>query len=95
MQFLVIADIRTDPGFKAENFADLLKQEVESAVAGYLDGSLRQLWLQDPNGGAVALIEAGTITEANSIIAQWPLQKAGWLDARLIALKPFPGFGRH
>ena len=95
MQFLVIADIRTDAGMKPEDFGELLKQEVESAVEGYLDGSLRQLWLQDSGSGAAALMEAGTVAEANSIIAQWPLQKAGWLDARLIALKPFPGFGRH
>ena len=82
MQFLVIADIRTDAGPKPENFTDLLKRETESAVEGYLDGTLRQSWRQDRSNGAVALMQAGTIDQANSIIAQWPLQRAGWLHPR-------------
>ena len=93
MQFLVIADVPPG-GNRPDNFGALLKHEVESTVQGYLDGTLRQVWLQQPGEGAVALMEAGSVEEARRIIAGWPLQRVGLLNARLIGQKPFPGFRR-
>lgn len=89
-----MADLAAESGKKPDRFHDLLAQEVEATLNGYMDGTLRQVWLPEPGPGAVALMEAGSLKEANRLVVQWPLEQAGLLHGRVIALHPFSGFGQ-
>jgi hypothetical protein len=95
MQFLIVAGMR--PGMLEsglpENFEQLIEQEIAHAKKDYLKGSLRQIWLQTPGPGAVAIVEADSLESAEKIVADFPLSQAGFLDAKVIALMPYAGFG--
>jgi hypothetical protein len=97
MQFLILAKLTSgflDKGLPA-NFAQILEEETAHAKTGYLKGSLRQIWLQQPGPGAVAIIEADSLEAAEKVAAGFPLAQAGLLEAQVIALAPYTGFGEN
>ena len=95
MQFLVVTALKhgvLENGVP-ENFHQLIKEETAQTRQGYLDGSLRQVWLRATGHGAIALIEAATQESAEALINAFPLFKAGMVDAEIIGLTPYTGFG--
>ena len=71
----------------------LLQQEQAHTRKAYLEGSIRQIWLQSPGPGAVALIEANSLDDARRLALSFPLAQAGLLSVNVIALAPYAGFG--
>lgn len=95
MQFLVIANLPRDI-FKSGRYPDigrLLEQEKAHARQAYMDGVIRQMWLQSPDPGAVAILEADSLDEARKLASAFPLAQAGLLQVKVIALTPYAGFG--
>jgi muconolactone delta-isomerase len=94
MQFVLVADLRpgTLESGRPANFEQLVEQEKLHVRKAYLEGSIRQIWLQTPGPGAVAILEAGSLQEAEKAVAGFPLARAGLLEVRIIALAPFAGF---
>lgn len=94
-QFLLVATL--DPnaleGGRHPNIKDLLQEEQAHAKRAYLDGSIRQIWLQSPGHGAIALLEANSLDEARRLALSFPLAQAGLLNVNVIALAPYAGFG--
>ena len=93
MQFLGIARPKTEfPASRSEEFLSILNDEAAHARAGYLNGTLRQLWLRGDGPGAIAIFEADSEEEMRNIAANFPLMRAGYYEFELIRLLPHGGF---
>ena len=81
--------------FSASDFTpELLEEEAERARVLYADGTFRQMWGRGDAPGAVVLIEAGTIAEAQAVLASLPLAVREMLILDLLLpLTPYRGFG--
>ena len=75
------------------NIKHLLQEEQSHARKSYVDGAIRQIWLQTPGPGAVALLEADSLEAARKLALSFPLAQAGILNVDVIALAPYAGFG--
>lgn len=95
MQFLMIGNLPPDALDSARNpnMKHLLQEEQAHARKSYTDGSIRQIWLQSPGPGAVALLEANSLDDAKRLASGFPLAQAGLLNINVIALAPYAGFG--
>ena len=91
MQFMMIGDLPQDI-FQHPNIGRLLEQEKAHARNAYMDGVIRQMWLQSPNPGAVAILESDSLDEAQRVASAFPLAQAGLLKVKVIALTPYAGF---
>lgn len=95
MQFIVVTKLK--PGVLEnglpDNFHQLIKEETAQTLQGYLGGTLRQVWLRATGQGAIALIEADSQESAEALINAFPLFKAGMVEAEIIGLAPYTGFG--
>lgn len=94
MQFLLVANLHPDAldSRRHPNINLLLQEEQAHARKSYMDGSIRQIWLQSPGPGAVALLEANSLDDARKVALSFPLAQAGLLDVNVVALTPYPGF---
>lgn len=92
MQFLLVGDLQPDSG-KHPEFKRLLAEEQAHARKSYVDGSIRQIWLQSPGPGAIAILEANSLEDAQRLASSFPLAQAGLLKVKVIALTPYAGFG--
>lgn len=95
MQFLLIADLSPDATDAAQHpdFRRLLQEEQAHSRKAYMDGWIRQIWMQSPGPGAVALLEANSLEDARKLALSFPLAQAGLLNVNVIALAPYAGFG--
>ena len=94
-QFLMVGNLQPDAlnGGQPPNIPHLLQEEQAHARKAYMDGAIRQIWLQSQGRGAVALLEANSLEDARRIAFSFPLAQAGLLDVNVIALTPYAGFG--
>ena len=94
-QFLLVATLAPDALDRGRhpNINELLQEEQSHARKAYMDGSIRQIWLQSPGPGAVALLEANSLDDACRVALSFPLAQAGLLKVNVIALIPYSGFG--
>ena len=95
MQFVLVANLRHDAqhdGVSAD-FPRLLRDEKAHTRKAYMAEAIRQIWLQSPGPGAVAILEAESLEQAREIAMQFPLAQAGLLDISVIGLVPYDGFG--
>jgi muconolactone delta-isomerase len=73
---------------------ELLEEEAERARRLYADGIFRQMWGRADHPGAIIVIEAGTIDEAQAVLASLPLAVREMLTLDLLApVTPYRGFG--
>jgi muconolactone delta-isomerase len=81
--------------FSASDFTpELLEQEAERARQLYADGVFRQMWGRVDNPGAVIVMEAGSIDEAQAVLASLPLAVLEMLTLDvLVPVTPYRGFG--
>lgn len=95
MQFLMVGNLQPDAldSGRHPNINRLLQEEQAHARKAYMDSSIRQIWLQSPGPGAVALLEANSLEDARRLALTFPLAKAGLLSVNVIALIPYAGFG--
>jgi uncharacterized protein YciI len=95
MQFVLVGNLPSDvlESGRYPNIKQLLEEEKAHARKAYLEGSIRQMWLQSPGLGAVAIIEANSLEDAERLGKGFPLAKAGLLDVKIIGIVPYTGFG--
>jgi len=95
MQFLMVGNLQADAldSGRHPDIKRLLQEEQAHARKAYMDGSIRQIWLQSPGPGAVALLEANSLDDARRLALSFPLAQAGLLNVSVIALTSYAGFG--
>jgi muconolactone delta-isomerase len=92
MQFMCVMRRRVEM-FSQEEFQKLLDPEAEYVRKLYSQGIVRQIWSREDVLGAVILAEAGSREELDAALAQLPLNAAGMLEATIIQMKGYRGFG--
>lgn len=94
MQFLLIANLRPralEGG--AADISQMIEEEKAHARKAYMEGSIRQMWLQTRSQGAIAILEADSLEHARTLAAGFPLAQASLLETQVIELIPYEGFG--
>jgi muconolactone delta-isomerase len=93
-QFMALARRNYDDFAEADFTGEPLEAEAERARQLYGDGVFRQVWSRKDHPGAVLLIEAASLDEANAALESLPLKQRGMLfvDA-VVPLLPYRGFG--
>ncbi len=92
MQVLVVCRRRTERFAEAE-FAALLDPEAEAVRRLYGVGTLRQAWSRGDVAGAILLLEVADEAAARAALDTLPLYAHGMLEASLIPLHGYRGFG--
>lgn len=72
----------------AQNVQDIMPSEVKDTVSLYLAGRIDQWWVQKDKPGVVFLLNATSTGEAEALLANLPLVKAGLMHFDLTALGP-------
>jgi muconolactone delta-isomerase len=92
-QFIALGR-RNSERFSEADFAPLLEPEAERARQLYAQGTFRAMWSRKDVPGAVIVIEAETLAEAEGFLNTLPLKAKGMLDFdAVIPLGPYRGFG--
>ena len=76
-----------------ENAAELYKQEARRVYALYLEGALREIYLNEANC-AVLVLECESPEAAQGLLATLPLVQAGIIAFDVHELRPYRGYGR-
>ena len=92
MQFLCLMRRRVE-SFTQEQFDNLLEPEAECVRTLYSKGIVRQIWSREDVLGAVMLVEAASREELDASLALLPLNAAGMLEATIVPMKGYRGFG--
>lgn len=92
MQIMALMRRRTE-AFTAEQFEAVLDAEAERVRELYAQGIVRSIWSREDTPGAVLLVEAHSLDEANEALATLPLAKLGMLEATIVPLRGYRGFG--
>lgn len=89
MQFLVIAKIakNTPP----EKVLPYVKPEAEKVWEYYSNEVVRSVYYIADMSGAVLLIEAESLENAQAIVAEFPMARQNVLNFEIIPLKPYTG----
>jgi uncharacterized protein YciI len=92
MQFISISRRRTEK-FGPEEFEKRAPAETQRARELYASGAVRNIWSRDDIPGAVMLIEASSLEDAQSVVDSLPMAQAGMLDVQIVPIKGYRGFG--
>lgn len=92
MEFLTISRRRTE-AFSAEEFERYLDDEAEEARRLYSEGIVRSIWSRLDVPGAIMLVEAESEEAAQAALGRLPLVARGMLEAQIVPLKGYRGFG--
>jgi muconolactone delta-isomerase len=93
-QFIALARRNYDDYPEAEFTAELLELEAERARQLYEGGVYRQIWSRGDHPGAVLLIEAASLADAQAALESLPLKERGMLLIDVVVpLTPYRGFG--
>ncbi|WP_279581451.1 YciI family protein [Fodinicola feengrottensis] len=89
MQFLVLS--HTKPGATDAQVGEHIAAEIERAWSYYLTGIIRQIFARTAPAapGAVLVIEAEQLTQAQELMDQMPLARAGLATFEVIPIGPF------
>jgi hypothetical protein len=82
------------PGAPAGDNTALLQDEARAVWELMHSGVIREIHFRDDRSQAVILLEAGGVAQAQALLAQLPLVKAGLIAFEVIGLRPYPGFAR-
>jgi muconolactone delta-isomerase len=93
-QFIALIRRNYDRFPEAEFTPELLEQEAQRARELYAAGTFRAMWSREDHPGAVILLEAGSLDEADAVLASLPLAIREMLSLdSLVQLRPYRGFG--
>lgn len=93
MQVMAVMRRRTE-AFSSEEFERYLEDEAEAVRSMYIAGVIRAIWSRDDALGAVLLLEADSLQDAERLLASLPLAQRNMLDReKLIPLRGYRGFG--
>jgi muconolactone delta-isomerase len=93
MEFMAVMRRRTE-AFAQEEFDKYLEAEAEAVRSMYIAGTVRAIWSRGDAVGAVLLLEADSLEQAEQLVASLPLMQRGMLDReKLMPLRGYRGFG--
>jgi len=84
----VFAVLTAKTGVKREQILAVMPAEIRATVQLYLEGKIREWYARGDGRGAVFLVNAKDVTEAESIMESLPLAKEHLLDHEYIAVGP-------
>jgi hypothetical protein len=84
----VFAILTAKPGIKREQIMAIMPTEIRATVQLYLEGKIREWFSRGDGRGAVFLVNAKNVEEADSIMESLPLAKEHLLDHEYIAVGP-------
>jgi muconolactone delta-isomerase len=82
------------PGSRPDDFEALLKAEAKAVWELVQRGAIREIHFRELKTQAVILMEVESAREAEAVLAQLPLVRAGLTEFEVIGLRPYPGFSR-
>lgn len=91
MQFLFMGRRRVEQ-FSDADFAPHLEHEADHLRKLYTDGTARQFWSRADVPGAIGIVEADSLEDAEAKMGTLPLVGLGMLEMTLIPLSPYRGF---
>lgn len=77
------------PGATLEHYAPHLTAEALHAWGLYKSGFIRDIYFRQDRPGVAIFLECDTVEEANNVMAEFPLAKAGLLTFECIPLGSF------
>jgi len=89
----VFALLTAKPGVTRERVMAVMPAEIRATVRLYLDGKIREWHSREDGRGAVFLLNARDVAEAESIMESLPLAKEGLLDHEYIPVGPLKPLG--
>ena len=93
-QFIAVCHRNLEHFSPSDFTQELLEAEAERARQLYAQGTFRQVWGRADNPGAVIVIEASSLDEAEAVLASLPLAVREMLTLDvLVPLTPYRGFG--
>ena len=84
----VFAVLTAKTGVKREQILAFMPAEIRATVQLYLEGKIREWYARGDGRGAVFIVNAKDVTEAESIMESLPLAKEHLLDHEYIAVGP-------
>ena len=91
MQFFVLARRRTE-SFSDAQFTELLGPEAARVRELYGDGVIRAAYSRQDVPGAILLVEAADLAEAEEIVSTLPLVEKGMLETTIVHVRGYRGF---
>ena len=93
MQVIAIVRRRTE-AFSSQEFDKFLEAEAEAVRTFYIEGSVRAIWSREDALGAVLLLEAASLGEAQKLLAALPLVQREMAEVeKVVPLRGYRGFG--
>ena len=84
----VFALLKAKPGVTRERVMAIMPAEIRATAQLYLDGKIRDWYSREDGRGAVFLLNAKDVAEAESIMESLPLAKEQLLDHEYIPVGP-------
>ncbi|WP_263418157.1 hypothetical protein [Terriglobus albidus] len=84
----VFALLKAKPGVTREQVMAIMPAEIRATVQLYLDGKVREWYSREDGRGAIFLLNARDVAEADSIMESLPLAKENLLDHEYIPVGP-------
>ena len=84
----VFALLTAKPGVTREQVMAIMPAEIRATVQLYLEGKIREWYAREDGRGAVFLLNASDLDEAESILESLPLANANMLDHEYISVGP-------
>jgi hypothetical protein len=84
----VFALLKAKPGVPRERIMAIMPAEIRATVQLHLDGKIREWYSREDGRGAVFLLNATDVAEAESIMESLPLAKEHLLDHEYIPVGP-------
>lgn len=91
MQFFVLARRRTE-AFADSDFTEYLDAEAARVRELYADGVIRSAYSRADVPGAILMVEAADIDEAERIVGSLPLVERGMLETTIVHVRGYRGF---
>ena len=77
------------PGATFDKYQPHLQDEVRHTWEAYKKGVVRDIYFRQDRPGVAILLECGSLSEAQEVLAGFPLVKAGLIEFEAIPLGPF------
>jgi len=84
----VLALMKARPGVTRERVMAVMPAEIRATVQLYLEGKIREWYAREDGKGAVFLLNAADVAEAEAIMESLPLARADMLDHEYIPIGP-------
>ena len=91
MQILAIGKLKE--GVTPDKFGPHAADEIKHTLEAYLDGNIRNMWMQVNRPSMVFLLESKDEDEARRVMDELPVVVAGLFEVDLIPLQPLLPLG--